>query len=148
MKLAPLLVSLLLTVPPSFAQPQFQQPQPQPQPQAQPIFLVTTTPTVDGYRIVQYKGIVRGSMVRQPTIGQNFKAGFQGMFGGKVAAFVQMCEQGRQQSYNDMVLHAQQLGANAIIGMSYDSNSFTVDQNDFATEVVCYGTAVVIEPLR
>ncbi len=110
--------------------------------------VVTTTLNVDGYRIREYKGIVRGAMVREPTIGQNFKAGFQGMFGGKIGAYVTMCEQGRQQSYDTMVAKAQALGANAIVGVQYDSNSFSTDSNQFATEVVCYGTAVVIEPLR
>jgi len=107
--------------------------------------VVTTTLSVDGYRIVQYKGIVRGSSVREPTIGQSFKAGFQGIFGGKVGAYVHMCEQGRQQSYDAMVAQAQALGANAIVGVKYDSNSFSTDQNQFATEVVCYGTAVVVQ---
>ncbi|MBP9093254.1 YbjQ family protein [bacterium] len=110
--------------------------------------IVTTTLNVDGYRIREYKGIVRGAMVREPTIGQNFKAGFQGMFGGKIGAYVTMCEQGRQQSYDTMVAKAQALGANAIVGVQYDSNSFSTDSNQFATEVVCYGTAVVIEPAR
>jgi uncharacterized protein YbjQ (UPF0145 family) len=110
--------------------------------------VVTTTLNVDGYRIREYKGIVRGAMVREPTIGQNFKAGFQGMFGGKIGAYVTMCEQGRQQSYDTMVAKAQALGANAIVGVQYDSNSFSTDSNQFATEVVCYGTAVVIEPMR
>ena len=110
--------------------------------------VVTTTLNVDGYRIREYKGIVRGAMVREPTIGQNFKAGFQGMFGGKIGAYVTMCEQGRQQSYDTMVAKAKALGANAIVGVQYDSNSFSTDSNQFATEVVCYGTAVVIEPAR
>lgn len=110
--------------------------------------VVTTTLNVDGYRIREYKGIVRGAMVREPTVGQNFKAGFQGMFGGKIGAYVTMCEQGRQQSYDAMVAKAQALGANAIVGVRYDSNSFSADSNQFATEVVCYGTAVLIEPLR
>ncbi|MBP6745729.1 YbjQ family protein [bacterium] len=110
--------------------------------------VVTTTLNVDGYRIREYRGIVRGAMVREPTIGQNFKAGFQGMFGGKIGAYVTMCEQGRQQSYDTMVAKAKALGANAIVGVQYDSNSFSTDSNQFATEVVCYGTAVVIEPAR
>ncbi len=110
--------------------------------------IVTTTPNVDGFRIKEYKGIVRGAMVREPTIGQSFKAGFQGIFGGKVGAYVHMCEQGRQQSYDAMIAKAQALGANAIVGVQYDSNSFTTDQNQFATEVVCYGTAVFVEPIR
>lgn len=110
--------------------------------------LVSTTYHIEGFRIKEYKGIVRGVMVREPTIGQNFKAGFQGMFGGHVGAYMQMCEQGRQQSYDNMIQNAQTMGANAIVGISYDSNSFAVGPDQFATEVVCYGTAVVIEPQR
>src|SRR5438132_11107304 len=72
-------------------------------------FMVSTTPTVDGYRIREYKGIARGVYVSQPTIGQNFKAGFQGMFGGKVGAYMQMCDQARQQSYDSMVAQARAL---------------------------------------
>lgn len=110
--------------------------------------LVSTTYHIEGFRIKEYKGIVRGVMVREPTIGQNFKASFQGMFGGHVGAFMQMCEQGRQQSYDAMIQNAQNMGANAVIGVNYDSNSFSVAPDQFATEVVCYGTAVVIEPVR
>lgn len=110
--------------------------------------LVSTTYHIEGFRIKEYKGIVRGVMVREPTIGQNFKAGFQGMFGGHVGAYMQMCEQGRRQSYENMIQNAQSMGANAIVGISYDSNSFAVGPDQFATEVVCYGTAVVLEPQR
>jgi uncharacterized protein YbjQ (UPF0145 family) len=156
MKMAPLLVSLVCFAlpvnaqvqPPAYPAPPVYGMPIQPAATVAPIFLVTTTMTVDGYRIREYKGIVRGSMVRQPTVGQSFKGSFQGMFGGKVGAFIEMCEQGRQQAYDTMVQRAQQMGANAVIGMSYDSNSFSVDRDDFATEVVCYGTAVVIEPMR
>jgi uncharacterized protein YbjQ (UPF0145 family) len=118
-----------------------------PLPTAQPL-LITTTVNVDGYRVREYKGIVRGSMVREPTVGQNLKAGIQTIFGGKVGAYITMCEQGRQQSYDSMVAKAQALGANAVIGVQYDSNSFSTDHSGFATEVVCYGTAVVLEPAR
>ncbi len=108
--------------------------------------IITTTESLEGYRIKEYRGIVRGSMVREPTAVQNFKAGFQGMFGGKVHAYITMCEQGRQQAYDAMVQKAQALGANAVVGMRYDSDAFSGGNNDFGTEVVCYGTAVVIEP--
>lgn len=123
-------------------------------PGAQPIdnkvfnagLIITTTESIDGYRIKEYRGIVRGAMVREPTAVQSFKAGFQGMFGGKVHAYITMCEQGRQQAYDAMVQRAQAMGANAVVGMRYDSDAFSGGNNDFGTEVVCYGTAVVIEP--
>ncbi len=108
--------------------------------------IITTTESIDGFRIKEYRGIVRGAMVREPTAVQSFKAGFQGMFGGKVHAYITMCEQGRQQAYDAMVQRAQAMGANAVVGMRYDSDAFSGGNNDFGTEVVCYGTAVVIEP--
>lgn len=108
--------------------------------------IITTTESIDGFRIKEYRGIVRGTMVREPTTVQSFKAGFQGMFGGKVHAYITMCEQGRQQAYDAMVQRAQAVGANAVVGMRYDSDAFVGGSNEFGTEVVCYGTAVVIEP--
>lgn len=107
--------------------------------------VVTTTDSVDGYRIREYRGIVRGVMVREPNTIQSFKAGFQGMFGGKIGAYIKSCEQGRQAAYDSMVQQAQSRGANAIVGVRYDSDAFQGGSNDFGTEVVCYGTAVLVE---
>lgn len=107
--------------------------------------VVTTTDSVDGYRIKEYRGIVRGVMVREPNTIQNFKAGFQGIFGGKIGAYIKNCEQGRQAAYDSMVREAQTRGANAIVGVRYDSDAFQGGGNDFGTEVVCYGTAVLVE---
>ena len=106
---------------------------------------VTTTVEIAGYRIVEYKGIVRGIIVRTPTIGQGFLGGLQRIGGGRISAYTQMCEQARQGAYELMVEHAEQVGANAVIGMRYDAAE--VMAQPAASEVLCYGTAVVVEPV-
>ncbi len=105
---------------------------------------VTTTFTVEGHRIIEYKGLVRGITVRSPTIAQGLLGGLKSIVGGKIGAYTQMCEQARQQAYEAMLEHASELGANAIVGVSYDASDVAPDSS--ATEVLCYGTAVVIEP--
>ena len=103
---------------------------------------VTTTFTIDGHRIVDYPGLVRGITVRAPTISQGLVGGLKSIIGGNIGAYTEMCEQTRQQAYEDMVRHAYELGANAILGVRYDASEVV----ERATEVLCYGTAVVIEP--
>jgi uncharacterized protein YbjQ (UPF0145 family) len=107
---------------------------------------VTTTFNFEGFRIREYKGVVRGIIVRSPTIGQGILGGLKSIVGGQIGAYTEMCEQARQQAYDHLLSHARQLGANAIIGMRYDASE--VGQNASATEVLCYGTAVVIEPVQ
>jgi len=104
---------------------------------------VTTTFTIEGYRITQYKGIVRGIVVRAPTITQGFFGGLKTLIGGKIGSYTTMCEQTRAQAYDSMLKHAHALGANAIVGIRYDASS--VEPRGAAVEVLCYGTAVVIE---
>jgi uncharacterized protein YbjQ (UPF0145 family) len=105
---------------------------------------VTTTFTIDGYRIRQYLGIVRGIIVRAPTISQGILGGLKSIIGGRIGAYTQMCEQARQQAYDLLIDHAMALGANAIVGLRYDASE--VASKFSATEVLCYGTAVVVEP--
>lgn len=112
-------------------------------PPAAPIML-TTTESVEGYRVKEYKGIVRGVTVREPGPISNFKAGLKGIVGGKIDPYIRLCETARQHAMDDMVARAQAMGANAVIGFRYDSSAFG-DGDDMVTEVVCYGTAVVIE---
>ncbi|HEY9755526.1 MAG TPA: YbjQ family protein [Oculatellaceae cyanobacterium] len=107
--------------------------------------MVSTTESFEGFRIKQYCGIVRGVTVRQPTIGQGLKANLKGIVGGKISPFISMCETARQQSLDILIARAQQMGANAVVGLRYDSSSFG-ETDDMGSEVVCYGTAVVIEP--
>jgi uncharacterized protein YbjQ (UPF0145 family) len=103
---------------------------------------VTTTFTIEGYRVTKYLGVVRGIVVRSPTIPQNILGGLKTIIGGTVGAYREMCEQTRQQAYEELVQHAQQMGANAVLGMRYDASEVVAR----STEVICYGTAVVIEP--
>ena len=106
---------------------------------------VTTTLSIDGYRIKEYRGIVRGIIVRAPTIAQGILGGLKSIIGGRIGAYTQMCEQARQQAYDLMIEHAKELGANAVVGLRYDASE--VVGRESATEVLCYGTAVIIEPL-
>ena len=108
--------------------------------------VVTTTFTVEGYGIREYKGIVRGIVVRSPTLVQGFLGGLKQLIGGRIGAYTQMCEQTREAAYNQMVEQALLLGANAIVGTRYDGSDVTSGSGG-ATEVLCYGTAVVIEPV-
>ena len=97
----------------------------------------------EGYRIKEYKGIVRGIIVRSPTIMQGLLGGLKSVIGGRISAYTEMCEQARQQAYDLLIEHARAVGANAIVGMRYDASE--VVSRESATEVLCYGTAVVIE---
>ncbi|MGA7966869.1 MAG: YbjQ family protein [Gammaproteobacteria bacterium] len=105
---------------------------------------VSTTFTIEGHRIKEYKGIVRGIIVRAPTIAQGIAGGLKNLIGGRIGAYTEMCEQTRQQAYDLCLQHAREIGANAIVGMRYDTSE-VVSQGS-ATEVLCYGTAVVIGP--
>lgn len=104
---------------------------------------ITTTFDIEGHRIVEYKGVVRGIIVRSPTIAQGIAGGLKSIIGGKIGAFTNMCEQARQDAFDHIAEHAEQVGANAVVGFRYDSS----DLGEKATEVLCYGTAVVIEPI-
>ena len=107
---------------------------------------VTTTFAIDGYRVREYKGVVRGIIVRAPTISQGFFGALSSILGGNIRAYTEMCEQAREQAMEALLAHAQQLGANAVLGMRYDATE--IGGKVAATEVLCYGTAVVVEPIR
>ena len=108
-------------------------------------FFVTTTFNFDGYVIKAYKGIVRGIVVRSPTITQGILGGLKRVIGGRIGAYTEMCEQARQQAYDQMIEHARELGANAIVGAKYDASEVGGGgRSSSATEVLCYGTAVVV----
>jgi uncharacterized protein YbjQ (UPF0145 family) len=104
--------------------------------------IVTTTNELVGHQIVEYRGLVRGLIVRSPTISQGILGGLKNLIGGKIGAYGEMCEQARQQAYDLIVEHAEQVGANAILGFRYDATE--VSSQSAATEVLCYGTAVVV----
>ena len=103
--------------------------------------LVTTTNDVTGHAIVRYLGLVRGITVRSRSVIGNFGAGLQALFGGNITIYTALAERAREEAYDLMVEHATKIGANAIIAMRYDANEIA----DGITEVLAYGTAVVIE---
>jgi uncharacterized protein YbjQ (UPF0145 family) len=105
---------------------------------------VTTTFTIQGYRVAKYLGVVRGIIVRAPTISQGILGGLKSIVGGRIGAYTEMCEQARQQAYELLIDHAVALGANAVVGLRFDASE--VASKFSATEVLCYGTAVLIEP--
>jgi uncharacterized protein YbjQ (UPF0145 family) len=105
--------------------------------------LVTTAFTLDGYRITQNLGIVRGIIVRSRSIFGSIGAGLQTIVGGNITILTELCENTRSQAYDLMMQHAAQMGANAVIGVRYDATE--VMQG--VTEVLCYGTAVVVEKI-
>lgn len=107
---------------------------------------VTTTFTIERHEIIAYKGVVRGIIVRAPTITQGILGGLKNIIGGRIGAYTEMCEQARQQAYDLMLEHAKDVGANAIVGMRYDASE--VVSKGSATEVLCYGTAVVVKPIE
>ena len=105
------------------------------------LMLASTTFEISGYEIVEHRGLVRGIIVRSPTIAQGILGGLKNIIGGQIGAYTSMCEQTRSQAYLDMERHAAELGANAIIGIRYDASS--VEPRGGAVEVLCYGTAVI-----
>lgn len=106
--------------------------------------MVTTALELPGYRIVRNLGLVRGIIVRSRSIVGNFLGGLQSLFGGNITIYTELCEQARFDTYRDMVQHARGLGANAIVAVRYDATEIMTG----LTEVLCYGTAVVVEPLH
>jgi len=105
--------------------------------------LVTTMFDLPGYRVVRNVAIVRGIVVRSRSVIGSFAAGLQTLVGGNITIWTTMCERARQDSYDIMVRHAQELGANALIAVRYDANEVAAG----VTEVLAYGSAVVVEPL-
>jgi uncharacterized protein YbjQ (UPF0145 family) len=104
--------------------------------------IVTTTNDIAGYRIVRHLGVVRGLTVRSRSVIGNIGAGIQSLFGGNITIYTELAEKAREEAFNLMIEHAASAGANAIVGMRYDANEIT----DGITEVLAYGSAVVVEP--
>jgi len=105
--------------------------------------LVTTAFTLDGYRVVKNHGIVRGIIVRSRSVFGTIGASIQTLVGGDITLFSNLCEETRQHAFERMIEHAAEMGANAVIGVRYDATE--VMQS--VTEVLCYGTALKVEPL-
>jgi uncharacterized protein YbjQ (UPF0145 family) len=105
--------------------------------------LITTSTTLEGYKITKQLGVVRGITVRSRSILGNIGGGLQSLFGGKLSIYVELCEKAREEAFELMVQHAKEHGANAVINMRYDANEVM----DGITEVLAYGTAVVVEKI-
>ena len=105
--------------------------------------MTTTAFTIDGFRITRNLGVVRGITVRSRSIIGNIGAGIQTLFGGNITIYTSLCEKTRSEAYELMLSHAAELGANAVIGVRYDAE----EVSDGVTEVLCYGTAVKVEPV-
>ncbi|MBS1574599.1 MAG: heavy metal-binding domain-containing protein [Bacteroidetes bacterium] len=103
--------------------------------------MVTTNIELNGYTIVKSLGVVRGITVRSRSLLGNIAGGFQTLFGGKISIYVDLCEKTREEAYQQMLQHAADRGANAIICVRYDANEVI----DGVNEVLAYGTAVLVE---
>jgi len=103
--------------------------------------MTTTAFEIEGHKIKKNLGVVRGIIVRSRSIIGNIGAGFQSLFGGNITLYTQLCEKAREDAYKMMVKHAEEMGANAIIGVRYDATEIASG----ITEVLCYGTAVVVK---
>lgn len=106
--------------------------------------MTTTTNTLEGYRVTSSLGIVRGITVRSRSIVGNLGAALQSLVGGNITLLTQLCEKTREDSFALMLEHAEQLGANAVVAVRYDATEVM----NGITEVLCYGTAVVVERVR
>ncbi len=106
--------------------------------------LVTTANEIEGHRVVRHIGVVRGLVVRSRSVFGNIGGALQSLFGGNITIYTHLAEQTRQQSFDLLIQHAQEQGANAIVGMRYDATEIMAG----ITEVLAYGTALVVEPVR
>jgi uncharacterized protein YbjQ (UPF0145 family) len=106
--------------------------------------LVVTTNDIQGYRIVRHLGLVRGLTVRSRSVVGNLGAAVQIFFGGNISVYTRLAEQARQEAFDLLIEHAQSMGANAVIAMRYDANEIAAA----VTEVLAYGSAVVVEPVQ
>jgi uncharacterized protein YbjQ (UPF0145 family) len=102
---------------------------------------ITTGFELPGHRLIQSKGVVRGLTVRSRSILGSIAGGLQTLLGGNITVYAELCERTREEAFRLMVEHAEQLGANAILGVRYDANEVMSG----VTEVLCYGTAVLVE---
>jgi len=104
--------------------------------------MIATTNSLEGYRVVRHLGVVRGITVRSRGLVGQLAASLRTIVGGKIHEYVSLCEEARQEAFNLMVAHAEERGANAIIGVRYDATELAENMS----EVLAYGTAVVAEP--
>jgi uncharacterized protein YbjQ (UPF0145 family) len=105
--------------------------------------MITTSTTLDGYRVIRSLGVVRGITVRSRSLLGNLAGGLQSLLGGQLSIYVELCEKTREEAFQYMTQHAAERGGNAIINMRYDANEVM----NGITEVLAYGTAVVVEKI-
>jgi uncharacterized protein YbjQ (UPF0145 family) len=105
--------------------------------------LITTSNQLEGYRVTKHLGVVRGITVRSRSLFGNIAGGFQTLLGGKITIYQELCEKTREEAFQQMIGHAQEKGANAIINMRYDANEVM----EGVTEVLAYGSAVTVEAI-
>ncbi|HQR45836.1 MAG TPA: YbjQ family protein [Thermoanaerobaculia bacterium] len=105
--------------------------------------MTTTAFVLDGYRVTRNLGVVRGITVRSRSIFGTIGGWLETLFGGNISLFTELCERTRAEAFELMVKHAQDVGANAVIGLRYDATELMQG----VSEVLCYGTAVVVEPI-
>ncbi len=103
--------------------------------------LITTSNALEGYKVIQQLGLVRGITVRSRSVLGNMAGGFLSIFGGKNSIYTELCEKAREEALQLMIQHGRELGCNAIINMRYDANEVMAG----ITEVLAYGTAVIVE---
>jgi uncharacterized protein YbjQ (UPF0145 family) len=96
---------------------------------------------LDGFKAAKNLGLVRGIVVRSRSVIGNIGAGIQALFGGNITLYTNLCERAREEAFEMMVKHAEQLGANAVVGIRYDATEIMQG----ITEVLCYGTALVVK---
>ena len=104
--------------------------------------MTTTTFVLEGFRVRKTLGVVRGITVRSRSVFGTIGGALQTLVGGNITLFTQLCEKARAEAFQEMLRHAEEVGANAVVGVRYDAN----DVMQGVTEVLCYGTAVVVEP--
>lgn len=104
--------------------------------------MTTTTFTLEGFRVRRTMGVVRGITVRSRSVFGTIGASLQTLVGGNITLFTELCEKARMEACQEMLRHAEEVGANAVLGVRYDANEVMQGVN----EVLCYGTAVVVEP--
>jgi uncharacterized protein YbjQ (UPF0145 family) len=106
--------------------------------------MVTTAFEMPNYRVVQNLGVVRGIVVRSRNVFATIGASLQTIVGGNITVWTNLCEQTRAEAFEIMIQHATEIGANAVIGARYDTTEISTG----VTEVLCYGTAVIVEPVN
>jgi len=103
----------------------------------------TTTFEIPGYRVTKSLGVVRGITVRSRSLLGTLGGALQTLAGGNITLFTELCEKTREEAFGLMLDHARRLGGNAVVGVRFDATEVM----DGVTEVLCYGTAVVLEPI-